>query len=71
MIMLYLCSRKLQPLVGLVMSLAENLKKRQGSGVTDSEVGGLARRVKKMLVDLNDYDKARAIARTFNLKEAL
>lgn len=31
----------------------------------------LARRLKKMLVDLNEYDHARNMARTFHLKEAL
>lgn len=41
------------------------------SGVTETETGGLARRLKKMLVELNEYDYAREIARTFHVKEAL
>ncbi|CAN6550301.1 unnamed protein product [Malus baccata var. baccata] len=64
-------SRKLQSLVDYVLSLGRTLEKKHSLGVTQSETGGLARRLKKMLVDLNQYDKARDIARTFNLKEAL
>ncbi|KAF2312321.1 hypothetical protein GH714_034199 [Hevea brasiliensis] len=41
------------------------------TGVTETETNGLARRLKKMLVELNDYDNARDIARTFSLREAL
>jgi GC-rich sequence DNA-binding factor len=47
------------------------LEKRHVSGVTETETSGLARRLKKMLVELNDYDNARDMARTFHLKEAL
>ena len=54
-----------------MLSLGRTLEKKHSLGVTQSEPGGLARRLKKMLVDLNQYDKARDIARTFNLKEAL
>ncbi|XP_068332691.1 transcriptional repressor ILP1-like [Pyrus communis] len=64
-------SRKLQSLVDYVLSLGRTLEKKHSLGVTQSETGGLARRLKKMLVDLNQYDKARDIARTFNLKETL
>ncbi|EXB53993.1 GC-rich sequence DNA-binding factor 1 [Morus notabilis] len=64
-------SRKLQPLVDYLMLLRKILEKKHESGVTESETSGLARRLKKMLVELNEYDKARDIARTFHLKEAL
>ncbi|KAH7571202.1 hypothetical protein JRO89_XS05G0266800 [Xanthoceras sorbifolium] len=66
-------SRKLQPLVDYMLSLGKTLEKKQLAGVSESEseTGGLARRLKKMLVDLNEYDNARNIARTFHLKEAL
>ncbi|OMO65530.1 GC-rich sequence DNA-binding factor [Corchorus olitorius] len=64
-------SRKLQPLVDYVLSLGKTLEGRHASGVTESEAGGLARRLKKMLVELNEYDSARDIARRFHLKEAL
>ncbi|KAK8504521.1 hypothetical protein V6N13_093138 [Hibiscus sabdariffa] len=64
-------SSKLQPLVDCVLSLGKTLERRHASGVSKSEVGGLARRLKKMLVELNEYDNARDIARRFNLKEAL
>lgn len=61
-------SHKLQPLVDYVMALGRNLEKKH---VSESGSNGLARRLKKMLVELNEYDKARAISRTFNLREAL
>lgn len=66
-----MCSSKLQPLVDCVLSLGKTLERRHASGVSESEAGGLARRLKKMLVELNEYDNARDIARRFHLKEAL
>ncbi|KAK2662311.1 hypothetical protein Ddye_000885 [Dipteronia dyeriana] len=65
------CSSKLQPLVDYMLSLGKSLEKKQSAGVSENETGELARRLKKMLVDLNEYDNARAIARTFHIKEAL
>lgn len=64
-------SHKLQPLVDCILSLGRTLEKKHVSGVTETETGGLARRLKKMLVELNEYDYAREIARTFHVKEAL
>lgn len=64
-------SHKLLPLVDFVLKLGKTLEKKHASGLPESESGVLARRLKKMLVDLNEYDKARAILRTFHLKEAL
>ncbi|GAB2285019.1 hypothetical protein Dimus_019475 [Dionaea muscipula] len=64
-------SYRLQPLVDYVVTLGKALEKRQTSGVAHSETSLLARRLKKMLVELNEYDEARAISRTFHLKEAL
>ncbi|CAJ2650868.1 unnamed protein product [Trifolium pratense] len=58
-------NRKLQPLVAYVLSLGRILERRN---VPESD---LARRLKKILVDLNEYDHARNVARTFHLKEAL
>lgn len=66
-----MCSPKLQPLVDYLMTLERTLQKKHVSGVSEGETSGLARRLKKMLVELNEYDHARAISRTFNLKEAL
>lgn len=65
------CSRRLQPLVEYVLILGKTLEKKHGSGLSESSTSGLARRLKKMLVELNEYDKARAISRTFQLKEAI
>ncbi|KAF8033123.1 hypothetical protein BT93_D1885 [Corymbia citriodora subsp. variegata] len=64
-------SAKLQPLVDYVLSLGKNLHKKHTFGATEGETGGLARRIKRMLVELNEYDNAREIVRTFHLKEAL
>ncbi|KGN52046.1 transcriptional repressor ILP1 [Cucumis sativus] len=64
-------SHKLQPLVDYVLLLGRTLEKKHISGIAESETSGLARRLKKMLVELNEYDNARDIAKTFHLKEAL
>ncbi|KNA19367.1 hypothetical protein SOVF_062230, partial [Spinacia oleracea] len=64
-------SHKLLPLVDYVLKLGKTLEKKHASGQPESETSALARRLKKMLVDLNEYDKARAVLRTFHLKEAL
>ncbi|KAE9605662.1 hypothetical protein Lal_00024697 [Lupinus albus] len=61
-------SKKLQPLLTYVLSLGRILERRN---VPESDTSNLARRLKKILVDLNEYDHARNIARTFRLKEAL
>ncbi|KAF9591724.1 hypothetical protein IFM89_006070 [Coptis chinensis] len=66
-----LMSQKLQALVDYVLTLGKTLEKKHMSGVSESETSGLARRLKKMLVELNEYDRARALARGFQLKEAL
>lgn len=65
------CSPKLQPLVDYLLVLGKTLEKKHISGAAETGTSGLARRLKKMLVELNEYDHARAISRTFNLKEAL
>ncbi|KAG1362742.1 transcriptional repressor ILP1 [Cocos nucifera] len=64
-------SQKLRPLVDCIAELGSKLEKRQALGVSEEETGGLARRLKNMLVALHEYDKARAMLRTFQLKEAL
>ncbi|GER29854.1 GC-rich sequence DNA-binding factor-like protein [Striga asiatica] len=64
-------SRKLQPLVDYLLLIGKTLKKRHLSAAMETETGKLVRRLKKMLVDLNEYDHARTLSRTFNLKEAL
>ncbi|CAN1828451.1 Transcriptional repressor ILP1 [Linum perenne] len=65
-------SGKLQSVVDFVVSLGRTLEKKQAaSGVSEGESNGLARRLKKLLVELNDYDNARGIAKAFRLREAL
>ncbi|XP_071723860.1 transcriptional repressor ILP1-like [Rutidosis leptorrhynchoides] len=63
-------SPKLQPLVDYLMSLGRTLEKKRG-GMDEQEASGLARRLKKLLVELNEYDLARDLGKTFHLKEAL
>ncbi|KAL8052809.1 hypothetical protein ABFX02_05G029000 [Erythranthe guttata] len=63
--------RKLQPLVKFLLLIGKTLEKRQASSAVETESGSLVRRLKKMLVDLNEYDHARELSRKFNLKEAL
>ncbi|KAI5440224.1 hypothetical protein KIW84_025525, partial [Lathyrus oleraceus] len=58
-------NRKLQPLVAYVLSLGRILERR------NMPENDLARRLKKILVELDEYDHARNMARTFHLKEAL
>ncbi|CAN0877529.1 Transcriptional repressor ILP1 [Linum grandiflorum] len=65
-------SAKLQSVVDFVVSLGRTLEKKQAaSGMSEGESTGLARRLKKLLVELNDYDNARGIARAFRLREAV
>lgn len=66
-----LCSPKLRPLVDYLLSLARVLEKKQISSNGEIQTSKFARRLKKMLVELNQYDYARDISRTFNIKEAL
>ncbi|KAL0372580.1 UNVERIFIED_CONTAM: Transcriptional repressor ILP1 [Sesamum calycinum] len=64
-------SRKLQPLVDYLLLIGKTLEKKHASSAMETESGKLVRRLKKMLVELNEYDHARYLSRTFNLKEAL
>ncbi|KAI8573598.1 hypothetical protein RHMOL_Rhmol01G0289600 [Rhododendron molle] len=64
-------SPKLHPLVDYLLTEERTLQKKLVSGVSEGGTSGLAHRLKKMLVELNEYDHARVISRTFNLKEAL
>ncbi|KAL5217898.1 hypothetical protein ABZP36_018582 [Zizania latifolia] len=64
-------SQKLQPFIDLVVELGNKLERRHMSGISEEETRGLARRLKNILVALNEYDRARAILKTFQLREAL
>ena len=54
-----------------MLLLGKTLEKKRVMGITENETSGLARRLKKLLVELNEYDNARELAKTFHLKEAL
>ncbi|KAI3794410.1 hypothetical protein L1987_37041 [Smallanthus sonchifolius] len=60
-------SPRLQPMVDYLIVLGRILEKKQSY----SGKSGLACRLKKMLVELNEYDHARQMSRIFNLKAAL
>ncbi|MCO5548339.1 hypothetical protein L7F22_001796 [Adiantum nelumboides] len=60
---------KLQPLVDFLTSTGRAIEKRKG--VSSDDVLGLVRRLIRMLVELNEYDRARSFSKTFQLKEAL
>ncbi|XP_044946055.1 transcriptional repressor ILP1 [Hordeum vulgare subsp. vulgare] len=64
-------NKKLQPFTDFVLELSNKLKSRHISGVSEEEIRGLARRLKNILVALNEYDKARNILKTFQIREAL
>ena len=64
-------SKKLHPLVDYVLLLGKALERKRASGGMESEMGKLVRRLRKMLVELNQYDHARALSRSFNIKEAI
>ncbi|GLJ48054.1 hypothetical protein SUGI_1014650 [Cryptomeria japonica] len=64
-------SCKIHPLVDYITTLGKELEKKQALGASTEDISGLARRLKKMLVELNEYDRARRILKTFQLKEAL
>ncbi|KAK8443636.1 hypothetical protein SEVIR_9G006900v4 [Setaria viridis] len=64
-------SQKLQPFVNLVVELGNKLERRHTSGISEEETRGLARRLKNILAGLNEYDKARAISKNFQLREAI
>ncbi|CAE6092192.1 unnamed protein product [Arabidopsis arenosa] len=64
-------SRLLQPLVDCTLTHGRILEKRLASGLVDTETTGLARRLKKILVELHEHGHAREIVRAFNLKEAV
>ncbi|XP_009772229.1 transcriptional repressor ILP1-like [Nicotiana tabacum] len=65
------CSPKLRPLVDYLLKLGRVLEKKHSSSSGEIDTSKFARRLKKMLVELNQYDYARDISRTFNIKEAL
>ena len=68
-LILMVCRPKLEPLVDYLMSIGKSIEKRKGANAED--VVGLARRLKRMLVELNEYDRARSLSKAFQLKEAL
>ncbi|KAM0928711.1 hypothetical protein ACQ4PT_002650 [Festuca glaucescens] len=64
-------SEKLKPFKDLVVEISRKVEQRRRAGISDEEIRGMARRLMNIFVALNDYDRARDIRKTFELKEAL
>ncbi|KAL2631116.1 hypothetical protein R1flu_015802 [Riccia fluitans] len=64
-------SPKLSSFVEHVISLTRVVEKKRDAGACPEDTVGLARRMKKMLVELNEYDRAYQLAKHFQLREAL
>ncbi|KAH7280692.1 hypothetical protein KP509_36G009600 [Ceratopteris richardii] len=60
---------KLQPFIDFLSSIGREIEKRKGVGADDTL--GLVRRLIRMLVELNEYDRARSLSKAFQLREAL
>jgi GC-rich sequence DNA-binding factor len=54
-----------------VVEISRKVEQRRRAGISDEEIRGMARRLMNIFVALNDYDRARDIRKTFELKEAL
>ncbi|XP_078442076.1 GC-rich sequence DNA-binding factor-like protein [Wolffia australiana] len=64
--------QRARPLVECVAEMGRRLEKRRAAaGPEDGAAVALARWLKKVLVELNEYDRARALLKAFNLREAL
>lgn len=64
-------NQKMQPFVNLVVELGNRLERRHNSGISEEETRGLARRLKNILAGLDEYDKAKAVSKNFQLREAI
>ncbi len=66
-----LCSPKLAPFIEYLLSLTRAIEKRREGGASSDDTTALARRIKRLLVEVNEYDRARRLSKLFQLKEAL
>ncbi|CAK9276824.1 unnamed protein product [Sphagnum jensenii] len=64
-------SPKLAPFIEYLLSLTRAIEKRREGGASSDDTTALARRVKRLLVEVNEYDRARRLSKLFQLKEAL
>jgi len=53
------------------MSLTTVIEKRHDGGASSENTMGLAWRVNRLLVDVNEYNQAQHLSKIFQLKEAL
>lgn len=63
-------SPKLAPLIEYMLTVTRAVEKRKDADMGESTIG-LARRMKRVLVEVNEYDRARSLNKAFQLKEAL
>lgn len=66
-----MCSEGLRPLVEYIDILGRSMESKLKAGGRKEDLVPLARQVRNMFVALDEYDKARGIAKLFSLKEAL
>lgn len=65
-------SPKLASLIEYMLKITRSLeKKRETENQVNESTVALARRMKRVLVDVNEYDRARSLNKAFQLKEAL
>ncbi|KAG0585798.1 hypothetical protein KC19_2G039900 [Ceratodon purpureus] len=66
-------SPKLASLIEYMLKITRSLEKKREieNQVNESMTVALARRMKRVLVDVNEYDRARSLNKFFQLKEAL
>lgn len=62
-------SPKLGSLIEYMLKITRSLEKKR-EAANESTIA-LARRMKRVLVDVNEYDRARSLSRAFQLREAL
>lgn len=63
---------KLASLIEYMLKITRTLeKKRESESSANESTIALARRMKRVLVDVNEYDRARSLSKAFQLKEAL
>ena len=65
-------SPKLASLIEYMLKITRSLeKKRETENLVNESTIALARRMKRVLVDVNEYDRARSLNKAFQLREAL
>lgn len=64
-------SPKLALFIEYILSITRAVEKRKEGESSSESTIALARRMKRVLVEVNEYDRARSLNKAFQLKEAL